>query len=72
MTYEEVKQKVNEALEKQIPKKPTIVHFWSRDEMNCPNCDSYLISKDTTGITIGNKVNYCEECGQAIDWSEEK
>ena len=57
------------ALEKQIPKKPLperevrsgrIVSF------TCPNCNH----KD-----LGNnefRFNHCEDCGQAIDWSDIK
>ena len=59
-----------EALEKQIPKKPIyqgdgyydgeLVY----DTWFCPNCDA--------GYEVGtDEYNYCPNCGQAIDWSEE-
>ena len=33
----------------------------------CPNCDSYLTPMLFIG---GEKVGWCECCGQKIDWSE--
>jgi hypothetical protein len=46
------------ALEKQIPKKPHQEEF----ELNecCPNCE-YIFD---------GFPNYCEYCGQRIDWSD--
>ena len=55
-----------EALEKQIPKKPTEV-----DEREvgwiafmCPACNTAVIGQPY-------RPNNCKHCGQAIDWSEE-
>lgn len=58
-----------EALEKQIPQKPTI---WGDgyadgvliyDMWDCPNCEkSYEIDYD--------HYDHCPNCGQAIDWSD--
>ena len=47
------------ALEKQIPKKP----IFSEDKQFalCPFCDM-------KGLT--DKQEYCDDCGQAIDWSD--
>ena len=45
------------ALEKQMPKKP----IQDNDNMACPIC----------GTIIGMSP-YCDECGQALDWSELK
>lgn len=47
------------ALKKQIPKKAdTVVSVWGK----CPNC----------GIdTIEAGENYCYQCGQKLDWSDE-
>lgn len=58
-----------EALEKQIPKKPSEViefedgTFYRLDYM-CTACNS---------ATYGQpyKPKYCKHCGQALDWSEE-
>ena len=59
------------AIEKQIPAEP---HFegdgyWNGelvyDTWVCPNCGTdYEVETD--------KYNYCPECGQRIDWSEEE
>ena len=53
------------ALEKQIPKKPSV----SEDQpvryvitYKCPDCG---------GKFTGTVSNYCYHCGQALDWSEE-
>lgn len=49
---------VQEAIEKQNPKKPKkdIVHY------RCPNCDAMLNTYDT--------CECCNHCGQKLDWSE--
>jgi len=54
-----------EALEKQIPKKPV------RDTLDkaylCPTCNSSFTY--WRGYqTFEHKPNYCDACGQAIDW----
>ena len=72
------------ALEKQIPKKIThpgcydnegIWHTWNG--INgvpydlCPNCKINLC----TGGVFGrdkNKMKYCKNCGQKLDWSDEE
>lgn len=58
-----------EALEKQIPKKPTLVEEKFLGEKikapHCPNCgDSWNCNE------FGNAMKFCWECGQAIDWRE--
>ena len=61
--YEDFLAVVIPALEKQIPKKPayrlTRSHYKVHD---CPNCGQHF--------GFRNDVNYCENCGQKIDWSE--
>ena len=49
---------VQEAIEKQNPKKPKkdIVHY------RCPNCDAMLNTYET--------CNCCNHCGQKLDWSD--
>lgn len=60
---QECRKVINEALEKQIPKKPT------GNKLNCcPRCKG-LVGINTN--TIHAKYNYCNHCGQAIDWSDE-
>ena len=51
-------KEVQEAIEKQKPKKPKkdIVHY------RCPNCDAMLNTYET--------CNCCNHCGQKLDWSE--
>lgn len=52
---------VNEALEKQTPKKPVIVRFLNVDYPQCSVCKRTLWK---------SSENYCATCGQKIDWSE--
>ena len=54
------------ALEKQIPKKPIPIYSnlypFHLVTHKCPNCKT---------DDLGNneyRFNYCEECGQALDW----
>lgn len=64
-------EKVREAVEKQNPKTPTYEgdgyapdgsFVW--DEWICPRCGtSYEVDYD--------EYDYCPNCGQSIDWSEE-
>lgn len=62
-----------EAVEKQIPKKPINVEdkYWA-----CPCCGNLLMVKWITypvnPVPLEAGRNHCEECGQAIDWSEEE
>jgi hypothetical protein len=53
-----------EALEKQIPKKP-IKHFVKPFGFPCYECP-ICGESDVCG------QKYCDECGQALDWSEEE
>jgi hypothetical protein len=48
------------ALKKQIPKKPiSIKRFTGTTTANCSVCNGKVL-----------KVNYCQRCGQALDWSD--
>lgn len=51
------------ALEKQTPKKPVV-----NDDLQiaCPNCSATLIYYLHT-----SEIDYCDKCGQRLDWSEE-
>jgi len=57
------------ALEKQIPKEPI---FTTDGDYDCPVCSakvySFVVGWD--GI-IEMSCDYCPNCGQKIDWSEE-
>lgn len=65
-------EEAKEALEKQIPKKPTFEGDGYDDSGNiiydtwiCPCCgDRYEVDYE--------RHNHCPTCGQAIDWSDEK
>lgn len=57
-----------DALEKQIPKKP---HSIGKYGYGCPNCDKVLgYDADDRYVYEIILPNYCEHCGQALDWSE--
>ena len=49
------------ALERQIPKKP----IYGAANIKCPNCEATLLY-----YFHSFKVDYCDECGQRLDWSE--
>lgn len=57
-----------QSLEKQIPKK-VILRYDEQDSIGCPNCKGELMSMDWYDHW---KCNYCELCGQALDWSDVK
>lgn len=54
---------LNEAVEKQIPKKPVIADEQNTRLAMCYKCPSCNGSFTGTGI-----ANYCYHCGQALDW----
>lgn len=49
-----------QALEKQIPKKPDFTE--DKEFALCPCCN---------GNGLADKQEYCDNCGQKLDWSEE-
>ena len=51
-----------QALEKQIPKKPKERDCIGFDTLACPECKMALYLYEP----------YCDNCGQAIDWSDEE
>lgn len=53
-----------EALEKQIPQKP--LDFGDKAYL-CPICRRNNFYDGTETL---NKTNFCNYCGQALDWSE--
>ena len=54
--YHQMLHYVENALEKQIPKKPQVYNTFER------HCEC--------GAIVKSYCNYCYECGQALDWSE--
>ena len=57
----EVMQVTIEALEKQIPKKVKREQYFYGTIDYCPVCN----------WLFRDRLNYCPNCGQALDWSEE-
>jgi hypothetical protein len=71
------KKTILEALEKQIPKKPTFVDTRFRNHgrhvgdgvsldkcYKCPTCWSHIFH-------VWDSEKYCVHCGQALDWGED-
>ncbi len=61
-------EKAKEGLKKQIPKKPLNVekHYYK-----CPCCKQDLGVSDDDIFVYENPIkNYCDNCGQALDWSD--
>lgn len=50
-----------QALEKQIPKRPDFTE--DKEFALCPCCN---------GKGLSDKQNYCDNCGQKLDWSDEE
>ena len=65
---EEAMQIAIKAIKKQIPKKP-IIRVYENDDWNdywkCPSCGEIR-----SRFNDGEELNYCPNCGQAIDWGE--
>jgi hypothetical protein len=68
---------MREALEKQIPRKPIeLTNVYPDGQFSCPFCGDcrvgYPIFRNTPFGEMRSgehKAKYCENCGQAIDWS---
>ena len=61
------------ALGKQIPKKPKsyLVNMKHIDFL-CPNCKKRIISKVDGEWVAGKNQKFCDNCGQALDWSDKE
>ena len=63
---------LNNAIEKQIPKKPidicTPVVTWGL----CPNCKGELNKLCGSPNRVFKTNAFCTDCGQALDWSNEE
>lgn len=62
-----------QALEKQISKKPIRHAAW--EDFKCPACGSTEIRPYDTEYREYDKdceFEYCSDCGQKLDWSDEK
>ena len=61
------KEKAIEALKKQIPKKVVM----DKNIYLCPNCGSNA-ETDCGDDMLDYRLNYCDNCGQKLDWSDEE
>ena len=62
-------EKAIEALEKQIPKKPYKRKEGKETNYYC-SCKHYL-GDETEIQLIAIRPRFCDNCGQALDWSED-
>ena len=58
-----------EALEKQIPKKPYKIREHKQNDYYCAICKRYLGDEMELKHAC-LQPEYCEHCGQALDWSD--
>ena len=73
ITSEEA-ERIRNAISKTIPQKVVRLSNFDKLEVECPKCDAGYLSLMRKG-GWGNEYvqfNYCSNCGQAIDWSDEK
>lgn len=65
------KNKVVEAFAKQIPKKPIAdpANLCDFQNFHCPECNQKIIARLDGEWIAGKLQNYCDKCGQALDWS---
>lgn len=59
------KEKAIEALEKQIQKKVVL----DKNIYLCPNCGAN-VETDCGDDMLDYRLNFCDNCGQKLDWSE--
>lgn len=64
--------KAKEALKKQLTRKPITdsTHYAGFDEFLCPSCKKRILSRLDGEWLAGRLQKYCDECGQALDWSD--
>jgi hypothetical protein len=63
-------EQVNELKERYTKKKPDENGCPEKTHYKCPNCEYISLTIYADGYCLGNMPNYCEQCGQKIDWSE--
>ena len=64
--YDMAQSAIN-ALEKQMPKKVV----GERNIYLCPNCGANA-ETDCGDDMLDYRLNYCDNCGQKLDWSDEE
>ena len=66
---------IENAVEKQIPKKPIVksyfCHYVNYQDFLCPYCRNHIILKVDGNFIAGKEQQYCDNCGQKIDWSKQ-
>lgn len=70
-TTQEDLQTIKEALKKQVSKKPYKTKKHKQNNWYCSICKRYL-GDDMELQYAGLQPKFCEDCGQAIDWSDFK
>ena len=64
---EELAKMIDNAIEKQIPKKPIEDRYpWCI----CPACGGSVYLKNIQERIMLSETTYCEHCGQALDWGD--
>lgn len=73
-TTQEDLQTIKEALENKIPKKLKIIEVGlSGSVLLCPSCENEIAMICDSVLQKGQyKQKYCDNCGQALDWSEKE
>ena len=57
--------------QKQVPMKPLLKDMgFEHYNMYCPSCKEYVGFRNSVRQSLTWK--YCSDCGQALDWSDEK
>lgn len=58
------------ARDKQTAKKPSEQSCEEKTLFKCNNCGYIMKIKYSDGTVFGHSPNYCEQCGQKMDWSK--
>lgn len=66
--YNEAWKELQAAYEKQIPKKPIKRLIMDSTVWFCAECNDVFWSSEH----ICKKPNFCHNCGQGVDWSDEQ
>ena len=48
----------------------TIDEFYIGKMYCCPKCNTVIVADRGVDLTIFDKHNYCDTCGQRLDWSD--
>ena len=72
LEYKKMLDIAEEAIEKQIPKKPIVdpAHLVDFQNYHCPKCKNKIIARIDGKWIAGKLQKYCDNCGQALDWSD--